>query len=402
MKKNLFLGVCLFTFLLCGCSNNENVKINADAWSVENGVSIEKYFDNQVDEFQYIKDLEDFLSYDISLITEDRPYNSDTLVDIKFDKQSSVQWWLYFSKKDISKSYNQEYSDIEFNLKAESLQDSIEPFDVSWCVSFLYNSGELYAKLHDLSVFMWEGNMVAKMYTLLWNTIRDRRIDLEINRGWIIQVNEDVGKKLPYIVSTLKNVVKSEWINEGSPNFLNWIAELIDTINSYVDLWISTNGLSLLTYDVGYFQSDETIQKVFTGRFHSKESEFSLSFTASKNLFKVDLYDITRYDEDALWYKDMDQDFTFSIQEDKKSEYWVKFISTKYRQKIADVTWKIKYWDSVKFSADFELQPLEIIEWQKISWEFKWNIEKRIWEWNWIIPELTWDILILSDLLSSL
>jgi hypothetical protein len=38
---------------------------------------------------------------------------------------------LSFSKKDISKSYNQEYSDIEFNLKAESLQDDIEPFDVS-------------------------------------------------------------------------------------------------------------------------------------------------------------------------------------------------------------------------------------------------------------------------------
>ena len=252
MKKNLIFGVCLVTFLLCGCSNNESIKIDADEWSLENGVSIEKYFDNQVDEFQYIKDLEDFLSYDILLITEDRPYNSDTLIDVIFDKQSSVQWWLSFSKKDISKSYNQEYSDIEFSLKAESLQDDTEPFDVSWSVSILYNSGELYANLHDFFVFMWEWNMAAKMYTLLWNTIKDRRIDLEINSGWIVEVNEDVDKKLPYIIWTLKNVMKSEWINEDSPNFLGWIARLVDTVNSYIDLWISTNELKMINHEISY------------------------------------------------------------------------------------------------------------------------------------------------------
>ncbi|MBR7037032.1 hypothetical protein IKI14_04120 [bacterium] len=49
-------------------------------------------------------------------------------------------------------------------------------------------------------------------------------------------MDESDDKRLPYIVSTLKNVLKSERINEDSPNFLNGIAELIDTVNSRIDL----------------------------------------------------------------------------------------------------------------------------------------------------------------------
>jgi hypothetical protein len=44
-----------------------------------------------VDGFQYIKDLEDYLSYDILSITEDRPYSLDFSFSVKFDKNSSLQ-----------------------------------------------------------------------------------------------------------------------------------------------------------------------------------------------------------------------------------------------------------------------------------------------------------------------
>ena len=56
----------------------------------------------------------------------------------------------------------------------------------------------------------------------------------------------------------------------------------------------------------------------------------------------------------------------------------------------------------MKFSIDFVLEPLEIIEWQKISWKMEWSIVKESWEWDGEIPEISGDILSLSDLLSSL
>jgi len=56
----------------------------------------------------------------------------------------------------------------------------------------------------------------------------------------------------------------------------------------------------------------------------------------------------------------------------------------------------------MKFSADFVLEPLELISGQKISWDIKWNITKKSWEWNKEFPEVTGDIVLLSEILSSL
>jgi hypothetical protein len=52
---------------------------------------VEESFDNQIENSQYIKDFEDFISYNVLLITEDKPYTSDSYFNAKFDKSSSLQ-----------------------------------------------------------------------------------------------------------------------------------------------------------------------------------------------------------------------------------------------------------------------------------------------------------------------
>jgi len=245
--------------------------------------------------------------------------------------------------------------------------------------------------------------MAAKMYTLLWDLLIDNWVDLEVHSGWIISLDENEDKTLPYIVWTLKNVLKSEWIKEDSPNFLGWIARLIDTVNSHIDLWISTNELTMISHEISYAElSDKTIQKEFVWTFQWKESAFDLSFIASKNWLNVRLYNIREYNEDIQDYNNTDSELLFSIEENGKSEYSVVFQSLKYQQKIADMQWEIKYADNVKFSADFVLEPLEIMAWEKVSWKLNGYVTKKSWEISEDFPELTGNILSFSELLSSL
>ena len=397
MKKNLFIILSLFAVSLCWCttSNNQTTNIDSQEW--------EQLFDNQVENFQYIKDLEDFLSYNILSITENKPYSSDFWISAKFDKDSTLQWWVDFSQKKFVKSKDLETSDIEFNLKAENSEKDAEPFDLSWSVSLLYKDNEMYAQLHSLDVFMWEGNMAAKMYTLLWNMVMDKRVNLEVHSGWVVEVDESDNKKLPYIVSTLKNVLKSERINEDSPNFLNGVAELIDTVNSRIDLWISTNELKMINHEISYSESkDKTIQKVFTWSFEWKDSAFDLSFVASNGWLEVNLYNIKKYNEDISDYEDTETEFKFELKENKKSEYLVEFESSKLQQKLIDLQWEIKYENGINFSANFVAEPIELIQWQKLSWKLEWNITKKSWESDRKIPEFTWEILSITKLLSSL
>ena len=247
--------------------------------------------------------------------------------------------------------------------------------------------------------------MTAKMYTLLWDMIIDKWVDLEIHSGWVIEVDESDNKRLPYIVWTLKNVLKSERINEDSPNFLNGVAELIDTVNSRVDLWISTNELKMINHEISYSKLwDKSIQKEFTWSFQWKQSAFDLSFIASQEWIQIHVYNIKikEYDADISDYSDTDTEFMFSLKEDKKSEYSVNFESSKLQQKVIDLKWKIKYADKLDFSADFILEPLEIEAWEKFSWKLDGYIIKKSWEFNEQIPEISGNVLLWSDLLSSL
>lgn len=396
MKKNLFVILSVFAVSLTWCTTSDKqvTKIDLQEW--------EQLFNSQVEEFQYIKDLENFLSYNILSITENKPFTSDFSFSAKFDENSSLQWWVDFSQKKYSKLYDNEKRDIEFNVVANWINNSSEPFEMSWNVSLLYQSGEMYANLHDFGVFMWEGNMAAKMYTLLWDLLIDNWVDLEIHSWWIILVDEDGDKRLPYIIWTLKNVLKTEDV-KSSPNFLNSIAELVDTINSRIDFWISTNELVLISHEISYSElSEGVIQKEFVWVFQWKESAFDLSFVASKNWFDIRLYNVREYDENIQDYSNTDSELLFSIQGKGKSEYSVVLQSLKYEQKIADIQWEIKYTDNLKFSADFTLEPLELMDWEKISWKLDGYITKKSWEVDEEVSELTGNVFLLSELLSSL
>ena len=397
MKKCLFIILSLFSVSLIWCttSNDQVTKIDSLKW--------EQLFNNQIEDFQYINDFEDFISYNILSTTENKPYSSDFSLSAEFDKDSSIQWWVEFSQKKFSQKHDLETSDIMFNIKTESREKDTEPFETSWSVSVLYQNNEVYAKLHNLNVFMWEGNMTAKMYTLLWNLVMDNRVNLEVNSWWIISIDKSEDKKLPNVVWTIKNILKTENI-QNSPNFLWSIVELIDTVNSHVDLWISTNELALTKEEISYFElSDKSIQKEFTCTFQWKYSNFNLSFIASKKWMKIRIYNVKEFDEDISDYRDIEIEFLFSIQWNKKSEYLINFESVKLQQKIVDLEWKIKYNPgSAKISAEFILEPLEIITGQKISWKLDWNITKQPWNPNNKSTELTWNILLLSEILSSL
>jgi len=396
MKKNLFIILSLFAVSLAWCttSNNQVINIDPQEW--------EQLFNTQVEEFQYIKDLEDFLSYNVLSLTEDKPFTSDLYLSAEFDENSSLQWWVDFSQRKISKAHNLEAADMEITIKAENLEKDSTPFDLSWNVSLLYKDWEMYANLHSLDVFMWEGNMVAKMYTLLWGLVIDSWVDLEVHSWWAITLNESEDKRLSYIIWTLKNVLKTENV-KSSPNFLNSVAELIDTINSRIDLWIFTDELSMVSHEISYSElSDKTIQKEFIWVFQWKKSAFDMSFVVSKKWFDARLYNIREYNEEVSDYKDQDVEFLFSLNEDNKSEYIVKFESVKDQQKVVDLQWKIKYANTVNFSANFVMEPLELVNWQKISWIVEWNITKKRWESDREFPELTWEILSLNWILSSL
>ena len=402
MKNFFFVVVCLVAILLTWCKNSDVVKIDPKKWESDEWFSVKEVFEQQINQAQYMNDLSGFVSYNLLLMTEGKPFTSDFFFSANFDEKSSVQWWIDFSWKKLVKSRDLESSNIDFDIKAEKRGEDLAPFDLSWSVTLLYSDNEVYANLHKLWVFMWEGNMVAKMYTLLWDLLVDNRVNLEVHSWGVITVDEEGTKKFPYIVSTFMNVLKTEKIESG-PDFLWSVVEIIDFIGSYIDLWISTNELKLLDYEISYFElADKTIQKEFIWSFEWKDSSFDSYFLASKEWLKVRLFNIKQYDEDVSDYKEEGLEFLFSIQEESNSKYSFLFQCFKIQQKLVDLKWKINYADTVDFFADFVLGPLEIVDWQKISWKLKWSITKKLLKWNENFPQLTGNILLRSDLMASL
>lgn len=404
MKKNLLVLLSFLSILLawCSTSNNQATKIDPEKWFSENWISIEETFDKEVDQWQYIKDFEDFISYNILSITEDKPFVSDFSFTAKFDKNSSIQWWVNFSQKKTVKSHDLEASDITFDIQAEDKNNNFEPLFLSWDLSLLYENNEVYAKLHKLWLFMWEWNMLAKMGTLLWDLIVDNRVDLEVHSWWIITINEEEYKKLPNIIWSIENILKTENI-QSSPDFLWSVADIIDIINSYIELWISPDELKITNYETSYYElSDKTIQKVFSWSFQWKQSAFDLLLISSKKGLWVVLYDIKEYDEETSEFKNTDLEFSFTLKEDKEFEYSIWFTSIKSQKETVNLQWKINYADTIKFIADFEIDSIKSLSWQKISWKINWDTTKNSWNWEEIIPELTGNILSLSELLSTL
>lgn len=402
MKKNLFALLSIATIIIAGCTDTEEIKIDVENMAPEELSLIEQTFNAQINETQYIKDLEDFISYDISLNTEGKPFVSNIVFDADFDENSSVQWWLEFSRKNTLKTKDLGSIDITFDLEAKQGSSDPEPVYSSWDVTLLYQNDKMYAYLHNFGVFMGEWNMTAKMYTLLLDMVKDQWVDLEASEWWIISINKDDNTDISNIIWTLKNILETKDI-QSNQTFLSSTAEMIDTINSHIDLWILTDELTLLSQKIEYFElSDESIQKEFTGSFQWSQSAFDLYFKASKNWLDVRIYNIKEYDEDIQDYRDVESEFYLSIQENKKSDYSVEFQSTKYRQKVVDLQWEINYSDAADFSADFVRKPLEIMAWQKISWDIKWSVKKQELKGNESFPELSWEIVSINEILSSL
>jgi len=48
-------------------------------------------FNNQIEEAQYLQDIEKYISYDVLSITENKPFKSDFSLNAKFDGNSSLQ-----------------------------------------------------------------------------------------------------------------------------------------------------------------------------------------------------------------------------------------------------------------------------------------------------------------------
>lgn len=404
MKKKLILILSFATLLLAWCNNSSDIEINPDTWTSSEWLSVQEVYNQEIESAQYIKDLENFLSYNILSLTEDEPFVSDMAINASFNPESSVQWGITFTENKYSKSRDLEDREIDFDIKAESTQDDLEPFYASWSLSLVYQNNEMYANIHKFWIDMWEENMLAKFYTLLWESLIGQRIDLEVHSGWFIVLNEKEDIKLQYIVWTFKNVLKSEWINEDSPNFLNGVAELIDTVNSHIDLWISTNALSLVEKETKYFQlSDWSIQRTFVWAFHWEDSEFTLGLISDKHWLKVRLYDIKKFDIETQSYVPTDVEIVFSIEENSKSNYTVKFISLKSGKVVVNIDWTLKYDNQVILQGDFALEPLDFIEQQKkVSWNINWKIIKKAPNGDEIFNEVSWETTSLSNILSSL
>lgn len=402
MKKNLFALISLATIIIAGCTDVEPVKIDTENRVSEEWSPVEQAFNKQIDETQYIKDLEDFFSYDIALNTQSTPYLSQISFDADFDKDSSVQWWLEFSWKNMLKTKEEGSIDIAFDLDTRQGQNDSEPIYSSWDLTLLYQNDKMYANVHNFNLFMGEWNMTAKMYTLLLDMVKDQWVDLEADEWLIISVNRDDNGNISNFMWTLKNILETKNI-QTSPDFLSSVAEMIDAINSKIDLWISTNELTLISPSVVYYEYPEDfIEKEFMGTFQWKESSFDLYFTATKKWLDVKIYNIKEYDEDTQSYRDTDSEYFLSIKENKKSDYSVEFQSTKYHQNVVVLEWNIKYSDAVDFSADFVLEPLELMAWQKISWEIEWSMKKDKLSGKEKIPELSWEIMSINEILSSL
>ena len=92
MKKNLLILTSFAVLLLAWCNNSKTIEIDPNTWTSSEWLSVEKVLDQQIEESQYIQDLQDFISYNILQTTEDKPFVADVSLNANFDSQSSVQW----------------------------------------------------------------------------------------------------------------------------------------------------------------------------------------------------------------------------------------------------------------------------------------------------------------------
>lgn len=393
MKKLIIIRLILSICTIYGCWKDKTTIDDTNRKS-ENWLSINDSFSEQIKNSPFILNLNNFFQ---TLYTEnEEKSNITTEINAKFDEKSTLQWWFYFLKDKYS-IWKDENSEITFDITAISTQDKKNPFETSWSLSLLYKNQEAYIQLHRFWLFMWEENVNTKMYSLLIDLIRDKRVNLEIHGNWLVKIDEkSAPQKLP---ENLQKIITSN--EEWNLEMLSNLSEFIETLNWYINLWISTKNLSInYSWETLYSElSNWIIQKEYTWHFKWDESIFDFSFSANKKWLNIKIFNIKSKNDEN--FEDLDSDFYLFIEETSKWKYEFDLDIFKLKQKVLDCKWNIEYWDIVKISWIFILEPIELINDQKFSWRFTWKISQNSWD-NLNLPELTWNILLLNELLNSL
>lgn len=386
MKKNLFLFLSFATILLAWC--NSNKQIDSNTWISNDWLSINQVLEEQMNDSPYIIGLQDFVSYDENLLENNKSFSSNTSLQVKFDKESSLIWWIEFSQKIFSEQLGKESRDINFNM--ETIKSDNLPFNTSWSITLLRNDGELYANLHNFGVYMWEENgeedMTAKMYSLIWNMIKDKWVDLEVNNGWIISISEK--DDIQSILYSIKSILKED-ISQNSSDTLAMFSELLDIINSYIDLWLSINNSEIKSLDINYYETNDwNIQKEIIVSFQWEEhwSSFDMAIVISKEKLQIHIYNIE-------WE---DRDFKLSLENNKGTQYKAEVNLLQNQENMISINWIIDFDNSIDFNLNF----VGFIAWYDLSGVINWNVDRS--ESNDILPEISWDVISFNEILSSL
>lgn len=395
MKKLLFVWLFMSLFIW-GCNNSsEKVKnVELENWAESHDTDIWYTYSQQISSSNYLKDINSYFSYgDYSL--EGWKFLWESLkINVKFDENSTVQGcWLYNSEKIKNENWV-ENSEINFSLNLEEIQEDSNPFVASWSLDLLYKDENLFANFHDFSLFMWEWNMDAKLYTLLLDLVKDKWVDLEVGEWWIFQVlNDDNDLSNLWTMLLMPDIV-------DDLNFSWAVESVLWFISNYIDLWFSINNLELISLKpIKYGEYEDWIlQKTFEWTFKSDSSEFDIYLKASGKWFELKIFNIRAFDDE--WFYDLDSVMSFLIEE-KKQDYKIIWNIEKYSQEILSFEWSLKFLDDLSFDVDFYLNPIELAEWERISWKINWyysNDYKKTWN----IPVLSWDILKLSEMINAM
>jgi len=393
MKK--LLPILLFVpFLLMGCSKEIPQDIGTD-WKSEEWFSAADEFNKQIEESKILSDFSNLFSITTNNLNTDESIISSISLTGTFDKSSSVQGNIAFSKETKQLANKEENSEITFDINSTPTTWNQQPLSTQWSLSLLYRDKWLYAQLHDFSLYMWEWNTTAHMYSLFADLLIDRRIDLEAWEWWIINVDEN-NITASELVYWIKSIFKSsnltpEECNETSKNIEN----LLQTINSYIKLWFEPTWLTLMSkWDWIYSEfSDWTIQKSYSGLVSNSESSFIFSYVASTKWIEISIWNITL--EEPLDYE------IYISLTPNKSDYNIIIKSIKSGQEVSHIEWNLKFEDTLTFQWNVLLEPLELIQWEKISGNIKWEIS-NIKSNNTVLPELSWNLLLLSNVLKSI
>ena len=392
MKKKLLLRCLILSLPLSGCWGNKNLQqIDPSTRTSQNWLSVEQELADQLWKSNYLSDINDFFSLDKLNKSQKSDFSSDENINIVFDKDSSIEWWVVLSVEK-STQWEDSISDIAFSINADDTKT--EPFLASWNISLLHFSWNSYMQIHNFGLFNGEGNMQTKFFSLLANELKNKWIDLEMT-WWKIETMD--------IWIDLFNIsLFSDKISDSSQS-VKWLQNILSFTDQYAKRWIDIHNLSLSSIKRISYAVDKKwiIWKGFEWSFSSEWNKFDALINTSQKWFRIYIYNVAEFDEDTEQFRQRDIEIDVSLEENKKSDYSLAISSSKNKQKILNLSWKLIFDNWVKINANFVLEPLEIIAGQKFSWKIEWTIQKKS-SLNREIPQLSWEILYISKISSTL